>query len=236
LQAHEASGLRTTDAFRTHHWFHAERTAGTDQIIRVEDSMKNYIARAVVAAVITMAAACGDTSPAPTGLAAARGPAQFAASEHNVDKVAFGFNGTASGFPTGEVFLSGGGNYTISTASNLVPSDTRAVSNGGFRCISGVEQGLLTGCATDQGVRWDTAQLLVSTPFKCTLTDPVKTAVTGEKRVVLFAEFYRAGDGNDESFRAPMIVSETDLAPNIPGVQNIWVQGVGCGTAVVNFN
>jgi hypothetical protein len=227
-----------TGVVRTHHWFHAERTAGTDHIIRIEESMKSYIARAVLTVVITMAAACGDTSPAPTGLAATRAPAQSAASaaEHNADKVAFGFNGTASGFPTGEVFLTGGGNYNISSASNVVGQETRAVSNGGFRCLAGVEQGLLTHCATGEGVRWDTAQLLASTPFKCTASDAVKTAVTGEKRVVLLADFYRAGDGNDESFTAPMIVSETDLAPNIPGEQNIWVQGVGCGTAVVNFN
>jgi hypothetical protein len=32
-----------------------------------------------------------------------------------------------------------------------------------------------------------------------------------------------------------MIVSEIDLAPEIPGVQNVWIQGIGCGSAVVNF-
>ena len=25
-------------------------------------------------------------------------------------------------------------------------------------------------------------------------------------------------------------------APDIPGVQNLWVQGVGCGSAIANFN
>ena len=29
---------------------------------------------------------------------------------------------------------------------------------------------------------------------------------------------------------------EQDLDVNIPGVQNVWVQGVGCGTAHVNFS
>jgi hypothetical protein len=33
-----------------------------------------------------------------------------------------------------------------------------------------------------------------------------------------------------------MIVADGDLAPDIAGVQNLWVQGVGCGTAIVNFN
>jgi len=149
----------------------------------------------------------------------------------------FGFNGRAKGFPTGEVFLTGGGAYDPATASNVVPTDTTfAHSGGGFRCITGVAQGPLTGCALGEGVRWDTAQLLASTSFKCSAADPLKPAATGDKTVVLLADFYRAGDGIDESFTAQMIVSEGDLADNIPGVQNLWIQGVGCGTAVVNFN
>jgi hypothetical protein len=32
-----------------------------------------------------------------------------------------------------------------------------------------------------------------------------------------------------------MIVSESDLAPEIDGVQNVWIQGIGCGPAVVSF-
>ena len=42
---------------------------------------------------------------------------------------------------------------------------------------------------------------------------------------------------DDESFTANMIVSDADLASDIPGVQTLWVQGVGCGTArAVNFS
>jgi hypothetical protein len=149
----------------------------------------------------------------------------------------FGFNGTASGFPTGAVFLTGGGAYDPATASNVVPIDTTfAHSGGGFRCTADVAQGPLSGCAAGEGVRWDTAQLLASTGFRCTATDALRPAATGDKTVVLLADFYRAGDGIDESFTAQMIVSENDLADNIPGIQNLWVQGVGCGTAVVNFN
>jgi hypothetical protein len=33
-----------------------------------------------------------------------------------------------------------------------------------------------------------------------------------------------------------MIVSDTDIDPDMPGLQNLWVQGVGCGTAIVNFS
>ena len=64
----------------------------------------------------------------------------------------------------------------------------------------------------------------------------VKTATTSSDTVALRGDFYRAGDGNIESFTANMIVSSHDIAPDIPGVQNVWVQGVGCGTAVAHFS
>jgi len=91
---------------------------------------------------------------------------------------------------------------------------------------------------TGQGVRWDTAALLRSTAFKCTgsALEALKSASTSADTVVLHADFYRAGDGNDESFTANMIVSANDIAPDIDGVQNVWVQGVGCGDAITNFS
>jgi hypothetical protein len=84
-------------------------------------------------------------------------------------------------------------------------------------------------------VRWDTAQLLASTTFKCTGSDALKSATTDEHTGVLLAHFYRAGDGDDESFTAQIVVSDGDLSPE-PGAQNLWVQGAGCGTAIVNFD
>ncbi len=149
---------------------------------------------------------------------------------------AFGFNGTASGFPTGAVTLTGGGAYDPATALNTIPSPTFANSAGGFRCTATVAQGPLAGCAAGEGVRWDTVQLLASTGFKCTSADAAKTAFTSDKTVVLRADFYRAGDGDHESFTAKMIVSEFDIAPGIPGEQNLWIEGVGCGSAIVHFN
>lgn len=149
----------------------------------------------------------------------------------------FGFNGTVSGFPTGVVSVTGGGAYDLQT--DFVRSA------GGFSCLANVLQGPLSmplhgggPCLAGQGVRWDTAALLSSTTFKCTglASETLKTAMTSDTTVVLQADFYRAGDGNNESFTAQMIVSETDIAPDIPGVQNLWVQGVGCGTAIVNFS
>jgi hypothetical protein len=149
----------------------------------------------------------------------------------------FGFNGSASGFPTGEVQLTGGGAYDVDTASDVVPTDTVVHSGGGFRCTADVAQGPLNGCADGEGVRWDTVQLLAATTFKCTgaVDEAKKTAITDDRTVVLLADFYRAGDGIDESFTAQMIVSEDDLAPEIEGDQHLWVQGVGCGPAIAHF-
>jgi len=30
----------------------------------------------------------------------------------------------------------------------------------------------------------------------------------------------------------PVIVSDQDFAPNMPGIQNVWIQGVGCAKAI----
>ncbi len=182
--------------------------------------------------------ACSGRSDGPTSpsySAAGLGQASVANGVGGA-RTGFGFNGRVSGFPTGAVFLTGGGSFDAASASNVVPSVTDAKSGGGFRCEATVAQGPLNGCAAGEGVRWDTAQLLASTRFRCTGADAAKQIATSAGTVVLLADFYRAGDGNDESFTAQMIVSTTDLAPEIPGDQNLWVQGVGCGSAVVNFS
>ena len=145
--------------------------------------------------------------------------------------VGFGFNARdLSGFPTGSATLTGGGAFN--------PGTGFAKSAGGFRCTGDVRQGPLTGCLAGQGVRWDTAGLLASTTFKCTgaAAEPLKTATTDQDTVVLLADFYRAGDGNDESFTAQMIVSAGDIAPDIAGIQNVWIQGVGCAPAIAHFS
>jgi hypothetical protein len=143
----------------------------------------------------------------------------------------FGFNARdITGFPTGAATLTGGGSYN--------PETGFAKSAGGFRCTSDVGQGPLAGCLAGEGVRWDTVELRRSTTFKCTgaAAEPLKTATTDENTVVLLADFYRAGDGNDESFTAQMIVSADDIAPDIGGIQNVWIQGVGCTSAITNFS
>jgi hypothetical protein len=159
-------------------------------------------------------------------------------------RVGVGFNAPSiAGFPGdssgGRVFLTGGGAYDPTSASTAAPENAFVHSSGGFRCLEDVQQGLLKGCLQGQGVRWDTNGLLESTRFKCTgaATELAKTAVTGEHTAVLLSDFYRAGDGDDASFKnVQVIVSDRDLAPEISGVQNVWIQQVGCGTATVNFS
>jgi hypothetical protein len=112
-------------------------------------------------------------------------------------------------------------------------------SNGGFRRLHEVRQGPLQGCLQGQGVRWDSDGLLQSTGFKCTgsASEPKKTAFTDAHTAVLESDFYRAGDGNDASFKnVQVIIADHDLAPGIDGIQNVWIQRVGCGTANVNFS
>jgi len=166
----------------------------------------------------------------------------FAASAYAAGgRVGVGFNAASiSGFrPGGEVFLTGGGAYDPQTASNTDPESGFVHSNGGFRCLQDVGQGPLQGCLQGEGIRWDTDGLLASTPFKCTgaSTEPGKTAVTDAHTAVLESDFYRAGDGNDASFKSvKVIVADHDIADDIPGVQNVWIERVGCGTANVNFS
>jgi hypothetical protein len=64
----------------------------------------------------------------------------------------------------------------------------------------------------------------------------LKSALTDANTAVLRADLYRAGDGVDESFTALMIVSADDIASDIAGIQNVWIQGVGCAPAIANFN
>ena len=146
-------------------------------------------------------------------------------------KTAFGFNASPiNGFPTGSVALSGGGEYDPVTGVGH--------GSGGFSCLEDVLQSKLNGCLAGEGVRWDTANLVRTTTFKCTgaPTEALKPAATGPTMVIIQADFYRAGDANDESFTAQIIVSRDDLDADLPGVQNVWVQGVGCGSAVGGFS
>ena len=141
----------------------------------------------------------------------------------------FGFNARGiTGVSTGSVDLTGGGAFNAVTGF--------VHSGGGFSCTNTVTTGPLTGCSTGQGVRWDTASLLRTTMFKCTASEALRPATTSGDTAVLSADFYRAGDGNDESFTANMIVTTNDLDRDVPGIQNVWIQGVGCAIANTHFS
>src|SRR5262245_43882619 len=152
-------------------------------------------------------------------------------------RIGFGFKvSNVTGLVPGVVGLSGGGSFDPATATNTVSDETGGHGNGGFSCLAGIVANNFAGCETGQGVRWDTNQVLESSPFKCLGTEAAKTAFTDEHTVVLKADFYRAGDANEESFRANMIVADHDLDDFQDGIQNVWIQGVGCGTGNVNFS
>jgi len=145
--------------------------------------------------------------------------------------IGFGFNArNISGFRTGSATLTGGGSYN--------PVTGFVKSAGGFRCTNDIGQGPLKGCLSGEGVRWDTVNLLRSTTFKCTgsAAETLKTATTDENTAVIVADFYRAGDGNVESFTGQIIVLADDIAPDIDGLQNVWIQGIGCASSIANFS
>jgi hypothetical protein len=144
-------------------------------------------------------------------------------------------NAEVSGI-NGVVFVSGGGSYDPSTASNTSGAETFVQATGGFSCLESVTMGPFAGCLAGQGVRWDTEQLLASTMFRCTTSETLRPASTGADMAVLSSDFYRAGDGVDESFHAQMILSRVDLDSELEGMQNIWIQGVGCGTTSGSLN
>ena len=63
----------------------------------------------------------------------------------------------------------------------------------------------------------------------------MKTVVTDGNTVVMQVDFHRQGDGVDRSFTAKVFVSAVDEDPAQDGIQNVWIQGVGCTEALVNL-
>jgi hypothetical protein len=148
------------------------------------------------------------------------GQGQASAARHT----GFGFNGNVGG----AVFLTGGGSF--------VPGSDFIKSAGGFRCTADITKGPLAGCLAGEGTHWDAEELLPSSGFKCVGSESLKTAFTSDRTAVFQADFYLAGHGHEESFSAAVFVSKDDLDPDIDGTQNIWIAGVGCGAATVNFS
>jgi hypothetical protein len=80
--------------------------------------MKYPFARAALAAVVALAAACGDVSQSSTSPATSPALTR-SASQASDSRQGFGFNGSVSGFPTGSVFLTGGGSFDIARRLSL---------------------------------------------------------------------------------------------------------------------
>jgi hypothetical protein len=166
------------------------------------------------------------TLPAALVILALIAPVSNVHSQSAVHSFSFG-PANISGFPSGAVTVTGGGTYELGSGLQH--------PGGGFRCTQDINQGPLATCKAGEGVRWDSREILASTPFRCSASETPTTIFTNDNTVVMQADFYRAGDGVNESFTAAMIVSAVDLDPSQPGIQNVWIQGVGCAEASVNF-
>jgi hypothetical protein len=125
----------------------------------------------------------------------------------------------------GAVFMTGGGTYD--------PQSGFLQGGGGFRCTRDITSGPLAGLKAGEGTHWEASEILPSSGFKCggVAGEPLKTAVTDDDTIVMQVRFYRQGDGANASFTAKVFVSAVDENPDQPGIQNVWIQGVGCAEA-----
>jgi len=174
---------------------------------------------------------CSDTQTSPR---ASQVPNYSLESGH---RQSFSIEGDVVNAATGQVIhLTGGGSFDPSTASNTLGDQTSGHGNGSFDCVGDFSTGVFAGCS--QGTHWNSVQLLQSSPFKCggVPNEQGKTATTGDGVIVVLADFFQPGDGSAPTFRRNVFIADRDLAPDdVPGIQNVWIQGFGCGNAVVHF-
>jgi hypothetical protein len=168
---------------------------------------------AVATLVLVLGASAASASPPAASPASSRGGFAFNARD-------------VRGAPAGAISFAGGGAFD--------GAGTFAHGGGAFTCTGSVGQGPLVGCMAGQGVRWHTDTALTSTGFRCA-SDAPKTGTAADDTAVFRATFFRAGDGNVPSFTANVIVAGHDIAPDLDGVQNVWIQGVGCADAAVHL-
>jgi hypothetical protein len=168
---------------------------------------------AVATLVLVLAASAASASPLASTSTSSRGGFAFTARD-------------VRGAPAGAVSFAGGGAFD--------GAGTFAHGGGAFTCTESVGQGPLVGCLAGQGVRWHTDTALPSSAFRCA-GDALKTATAADDTAVFRATFFRAGDGNAPSFTANVIVAGHDIAPDLDGMQNVWIQGVGCANAATRL-
>ncbi|MGE5175792.1 MAG: hypothetical protein ACM3JJ_05390 [Hyphomicrobiales bacterium] len=133
-----------------------------------------------------------------------------------------------------ELVLSGGGEFDRAWGY------VRA--GGGFRCMHDIGHGPLAGCRAGEGLRWEATEILPAGGVVTSAAsgsgsrgEGLRAVRTDDETVVMRARFYRRGDGSHAAYAATMIVSARDVDPARPGVQNVWVEGVGSGDADLLF-
>lgn len=195
--------------------------------------MKQFVQYASAFLVGLVVLGCSDSHTGP------RDPQSPSYSVERVNgRSGFSVKGTVVSSKNEVIEINGGGSFDPSTARNELGAPTSGHGTGGFSCVTDITAGQLAGCKQGEGTHWDTVQLLQSAGFKCggVANETKKTATTTGDVIVLQADFYRAGDGPNASFHSQIFIANYDLADDVPGFQNVWIQGFGCGTATVNFN
>ena len=126
----------------------------------------------------------------------------------------------------GAIVLNGGGSYNPLTGS--------LHGGGGFRVTSDINGGPLAGLRAGDSGHWEASALLRSSGFKCSSSpaEPLKTATTDDDTAVFTANFFR--DGDVSPLAAKVFVSAQDEDTLAPGIQNVWIQAVGCDEANAN--
>ena len=110
-----------------------------------------------------------------------------------------------------------------------------ATLNGKFRVTRDIPAGPLGGLRDGDSGHWKATQVLPTSGFKCAGPDAVKDVFSDDDTIVFQADFFRQGDGNRASFSAKVFISAQDEDPATPGIQNVWIQGVGCDQVVVDL-
>jgi hypothetical protein len=119
----------------------------------------------------------------------------------------------------GKVELTGGGTVDARTGFQT--------TGGGFRVLQDISEGPLAGLKAGDGVRWEAAEFLPSTSFSVG-SDPAKTVASDHDTYVMKVLFYTS-DSHAAPLIANVFVSGKDKDPDQPGMQNVWIQGIGFG-------
>ena len=136
--------------------------------------------------------------------------------------------------PTHAPSVSGIGGECVITGGGTFDPAGVVKAGGAFHVTQ--DTAALAGVKAGETVRWDTEELLRSFDIRCNGAEALRTVSTSANTVVMNADFYRHGDGNNASLHAVMFVSADDQDGGLSGSQTVWIQGVGCGEANVHVN